>query len=241
MAALFSLLCSTQRVPWTLWKGKFKGRDRVFLTRADLVLDGEDLRLTSTNPADLNVAVYPAPASLACGGSVVKGKSDGIFQKFIPPAQKDVAFKADSKKLQAAGPLRKIPMGKIDRPVATAPLDADFETAAVWSVSVPANVNLDDDPILRIHYVGDVARVMLNGKFVTDDFYNGNAFDIGLRRHAPEILKGDLRIAIIPLQKKAPIYMAETARPDFGEADSVAAIQKIDIIPRYHVQLDARH
>src|SRR5262249_38079410 len=119
------------------------------------------------------------------------------------------------------------------------PLDPDFENAAVWSVSIPSEVNLDDDPILRIHYVGDVARVMVDGKFITDDFYNGNAFDIGLRRHAPEILKGDLRIAILPLQKKAPIYMADTARPDFGEADSVAAIQSVDIISRYHAQLNA--
>ena len=41
------------------WKGIWRGRDRVFLTRAGLVCDGDDLQLTSTNRADLDVSVYP--------------------------------------------------------------------------------------------------------------------------------------------------------------------------------------
>jgi hypothetical protein len=141
--------------------------------------------------------------------------------------------------VQAAGPPREISMGKIEQPVATAPLDADFEKAAVWRVSIPADIDLSTDPILRLHYTGDVARVMLDGKLITDDFYNGNAFDIGLRRHAPGILGGDLRVAILPLRKDAPIYMAESARPDFGKADSVVALKSVEIIPRYQVQLTA--
>ena len=110
--------------------------------------------------------------------------------------------------------------------------------AAVWRIQLPANLDLDADPMLRIHYVGDVARVTFNGKLVTDDFYNGNAFDVGLRRYAPEIPKGDLRMAILPLRKDAPIYMAKEARPDFSKADSVVALQSIEIVPRYQVQLN---
>jgi hypothetical protein len=34
--------------------------------------------------------------------------------------------------------------------------------------------------------------------------------------------------------------MAETARPHFGSADSVAELQRIEIIPRYQLQLTAR-
>jgi beta-galactosidase len=190
--------------------------------------------------ADLNLAIYPAPASLTCNGSDLAGETDGVFQRFTPAAPQAVKYKATCESMQAAGPLREIPMGRIKSPVATAPLDADFEKAAVWRIWVPADVDLGTDPILRLHYVGDVARVMLNGRLITDDFYNGNAFDIGLRRHAPDILNGDLRIAILPLQKDAPIYMAETARPHFGKADSMAALEHVEIIPRYQLQLTAR-
>ena len=78
---------------------------------------------------------------------------------------------------------------------------------------------------------------MLNGQFLTDDFYNGNDFDIGLRRHAPDILTGDLRIAILPLRNDAPIYMSDTARPDFSTAGSLAELKGVEIVPRYRLQL----
>jgi hypothetical protein len=222
------------------WKGNLQGRQRVFLTQAGLVLDGDELRLTSSDLSDLSVAVYPAPSSLEAGGGKSAMTSDGIFQRFTPTAPRSVKYSAAFETTQAAGPLREIPLGKISQPVATAPLDADFEQAAVWRVKIPAEVDLSTDPILRIHYVGDVARVLLNGKFLTDDFYNGNAFDIGLRRHAPEILTGDFRVAILPLRQDAPVYMADSARPDFGQAASVASLRSVEIIPRYQIQIKAR-
>ena len=216
-----------------LWKGNFAGRERVFFTSANLVLDGNQLRVTSTNRADLNFAIYPAPDSLQSGRHKIKSKTEGIFECFVPPAPEGRNLPVAISEIQKPGPLRKISLGAIEKPVATAPLDADFAAAGVWTVKLPANIDLANDPLLRIHYVGDVARVMLNGKFITDDFYNGNAFDIGLRRHAPEILTGKLQIAILPLQKDAPIYMAAKARPDFGIAESIAKIQSVEIVPRY--------
>ena len=223
-----------------LWKGRLQGRDRVFLTHAGLVLDGDNLRLASAAPDDLSVAIYPPPSSLQFEGSDLAPEIEGVFQRFIPRVPRPVKLDASFKIVRAAGAPREIPIGKIQQPVATAPLDADFENAAVWRVKIPAGIDLATDPLLRFHYVGDVARVLLDGKFITDDFYNGNGFDIGLRRHAPDILKGDLRIAIVPLRKDAPIYMAESARPDFGNTAAVAALQRIEIIPRCQVQLTAR-
>jgi hypothetical protein len=223
-----------------LWKGRFQGRDRVFLTRAGLVLDGNNLRLTSTNSADLSVAICPAPESLAFKDGNLTPRIEGVFERFTPCAPRAVTFRVGFENIQAACSPRETSLGKIEQPVATAPLDADFERAAVWRVHLPEDIALDTDPILRFHYVGDVARVQLNGKLMTDDFYNGNAFDVGLRRHAPDILKGDLRIAVLPLRQDAPVYMAESARPDFSKRAAVAEIEGIEILPRYQVQLTAQ-
>jgi hypothetical protein len=223
-----------------LWKANWQGQDRVFLSHAGLVVDGNDLRLTSTNANDLSVGVYPAPISVECNGQVSDRKDDGIFQRFTTTAPGFVSAKATFQELQPAGPLREIPLGKIDRPVATAPLDNDFEKAAVWRIHLPTDLDLATDPILRLDYVGDVARITLNGKLLTDDFYNGNPLEIGLRRFAPEVLKGDLRFALLPLRKAAPIYMADQAQPDFGKADSIASLRSLEIVPRYQVQLTAR-
>lgn len=222
-----------------LWEGEWQGRDRVFLTRAGLVLDRDNLRLTSADPDELSLGIYPAPTAISAAGNFLSGKSDGVFQRFTPPKPRPVSLKAVFEQVQQAGPPREIRLGKIGQPVAAAPEDADFEKAAVWRIKLPANLDLDSDPLLRLHYVGDVARLLLDGKLVTDDFYNGNAWEIGLRRHAPEILTGDLRVAILPLRKDAPIYMAREAKPDFGNADSITELRRIEIVRRYQVQLTA--
>ena len=107
----------------------------------------------------------------------------------------------------------------------------------MWRIKLPAQVDFSVDPILRLNYVGDVARVTLNGKLLTDDFYNGNIFEVGLRRYAPDILTGDLRVAILPLRRDAPIALAPAAKPDFGNAQSIAALRGLEIMPRYSLQL----
>jgi hypothetical protein len=224
----------------TLWKQPWLGRDRVFLTQAGLVADGDELRLTSAKLDDLSVGVYPPPTAVEVGGSALEDKEDGLFQNFAPPAPAAVTPKVSFEKIQSAGPPRDIPIGKIDKPVAMAPLDADFDKAAVWRVHLPENIDLGLDPVLRLHYVGDVARVTLNGKLLMDDFYNGKDFEVGLRRYAPEILNGDLRISILPMRKDAPIFMAAGARPDFGNAASVDDLMGVELIPRYQLEITAR-
>ena len=223
-----------------LWQGVFADRERLSLTRAGLVLDGQQLRLTSTNLDALTVGIYPAPTRVASNGKALGDKTDGVFHRFTPRAPGAVALKASFEQIQPAGPARDIPLGKIKQPVAAAPEDADFEKAAVWRIKLPADLDLTGDPLLRLDYIGDVARVMLNGKLVTDDFYNGRPFEIGLRRHAPEILNGDLQVAILPLRKDAPIYLAKEARPPSGNQPTVAALRGVALVPRYRVELIAR-
>ena len=132
--------------------------------------------------------------------------------------------------VRPAGPLRKIESGKSQKPVAAAPVDADFAAAAVWRIKLPPQA-FEGDQLLRLHYVGDVARVYVDGKFITDDYYNGQPLEIGLRRHADALKKSELTIAILPLQKGAPIYLPDSAKPDFGAAESVVALTRVDLVP----------
>jgi len=223
-----------------LWKGPWQGQDRAFLTRARLMLDGTNLCLTSTNRDDLNVGIYPCPPVVLFQGKAVPHKADGVFEKFRPPRPRLETDKVRLTETQPAGPLRKIVPGRIAQPVAEAPDDAAFGAAAIWKINLPAGLDLKTDPILRLHYVGDVARVALDGRLLIDDFYNGDPMDIGLRRYAPEILNGDLEVAILPLQKSASIDLAKTAQPDFGGKSGVVLLNKVEIIPRYQVQLNGR-
>ena len=65
-----------------LWKGEWQGQERLFLTHANLLLDGSALRLRAENPADFSVAIFPAPASLKDGHGKLAAKDDGLFHRF---------------------------------------------------------------------------------------------------------------------------------------------------------------
>lgn len=221
----------------SLYQLEWLGQNRLFLTKASLAVDGTQIRLTSTNSADLTLSIFPCEISVRHADRTVTGQSDGIFRKFTPTIRRVPKPDASFTLVQPAGPPRKIQLGTINQPVAAAPEDADFDQAAVWQVKLPKNLDLSADPILRVHYIGDVGRVTLNGKLLTDDFYNGNVWEIGLRRHAPEILTGDLRIAILPLQKDAPIYLASEAKPDFGNRTAIAELVRLELVPRNTVTL----
>lgn len=237
--AIVQIVVLSEADSLALWKGEWRGQERAFLTSAGLVIDGDGVRLESRDISDLRFGVFPAPAGMA------GGEKDGVFVRFAPPPPAPVAFTVSVIEIQPAGPAREVHLGHASDPVAEQPSDADFAQAAVWRIKLPDNLDLSTDPLLRIRYLGDVARVTLNDRLITDDFFHGAVWEIGLRRHAPEILQGNLRIAILPLRKDTvtgparKVYLADELIPDFGNAASVVQLQGVEIIPRYEVRLPA--
>ena len=132
--------------------------------------------------------------------------------------------------LRPAGPAREIPLSGGKSRIAIAPSDSDFSNAAVWKIKLPSKLDWKRHPLLRIRYVGDVARLTLNGKLVADNFYSGREFDLGLNRYAPEVLNGDLRLEILPLRQNAPIFLEPKAKPDFGGKESLVKLQSVEIV-----------
>ena len=151
---------------------------------------------------------------------------------FFESAPRTSAVKVRAELIRSAGPAREIPLSGGKSHIAMAPADADFTNAAVWKIKLPANVNLKNNPLLRVHYLGDVARLTLNGKLIDDNFYSGREFDLGLERYGAEILKGELQLEILPLRKDAPIFIESKDRPDFGKSDRLAELQSMELIDR---------
>jgi hypothetical protein len=144
--------------------------------------------------------------------------------------QKVSVTKIKTKLIQPAGTPREIPSSTGKSHIALAPTEADWTNAAVWEITLPKRLDLKLNPLLRIHYLGDVARVILNGKLLDDNFYCGREFDLGLSRYAPEILTGDLRLEILPLRRDAPIFFEPKDKPDFEDSNSVARIQEVELV-----------
>ena len=166
---------------------------------------------------------------LAEADSLALWKADArhvVFEKNSEPSL--TAVKTEP--IQPSGPAREIPFGTGKSHLPLAPTDADFANAAVWKITLPAKLDLSAQPLLRLRYFGDVARLTLNGKLIADNFYCGREFDLGLNRYAPEIFTGDLRLEILPLRRDAPIFLEPKARPDFAGAASLVKLQSAVIV-----------
>jgi len=151
-----------------------------------------------------------------------------VFEK----TTKTSTVKVETELLQPSGPVREFPLSEGRQHIAIAPTDSDFTNAAIWKIKLPPKLDLSLNPILRVHYIGDVARLTLNGRLIDDNFYAGRTFDLGLNRYAPEILTGDLRLEILPLRKDAPLFFEPKNAPDFGGQDSLVKLQSAQIVNR---------
>jgi len=220
-----------------LWKGPMGGRERLFLSTAGLVFQDDSLRLRADDPADLAVSIFPAPALVHVDGSEVAGAPEGLFRRFAVAKPRPAAVKVTLESVRAAGPPRVVAKGR--QGVAEAPADPDFDRAAVWRVTFKERPEEKRDLRLRIHYVGDVARVTLGGRLLADDFWNGSPFELGLRALAPEVYSGELLLKVLPLRKRAPILLPEGVTPDFAAAEAAVAVTRVEVAETSEVRMSA--
>jgi len=209
-----------------LWKAHIAGRDRLILSPADLYFDGDKVHVSSSDSTHLSFGVFPQ----------LDGKpGDGIFDRH-DTAVEPMHVEPEVRQLAQA-----------TKEVAAVPQDADFEAAARWSVGVPevksvrapevssvrapgvSSVGVPewkkgavDDLFLRIEYEGDVARLYSGNRLITDDFYHGAPWEIGMR---------NLSVAYLEL-KVLPAKGGPAAR-----------LLKVSLVPEYHVVADltAKH
>jgi beta-galactosidase len=78
------------------------------------------------------------------------------------------------------------------------------------------------EPIAAIVYQGDIARIYAGGPLITDDFYHGAPWEIGLEGIPAAGLKQGLDLEILPLRADAPIYLANVAKPSIPPGSQVA-------------------
>jgi hypothetical protein len=218
------------------WKASLGGRERLIVSPADLFFDGDRVHLRANDPTLLTAEFFPAwarpPAGFADTGR------DGVFQRYAvspQPAPLDLTASA-----QEVSPGDDPPPNKIGNGVAIIPDEAAFENAAVWTIRVP-DAAAPNDLILKIEYQGDIARLYSGGKLFTDNFYNGSAWEVGLRRFSPQQLAQGLELRILPLREDTPMYLPAGARPTFPASGEIAKLISVSVIPEYEVVRDLGH
>jgi beta-galactosidase len=226
-----------------LWKGEWLGQERLFMTHANLLIDGPELRLRSDNPDDCSVGLLPAPTSLIAGSAVVAAKEEGLFRRFSPRVEPRASLQAIVEQVQPAGPARTVPIAPSvparRQGMAMQPEDGDFAQAAVWRVKLPAEIGASRDLRLRIRYTGDVIRAYVGDKLVEDDFYNSRPLEVSVGRCGPSVYQEGLMLKILPLREDAPIYFTDRSKLTFNDSHTALSLDGVDVVETREVRLAA--
>ena len=177
----------------------------------EIAVDGKVLK--NVKPLGADVPVYK---------NIYLLTSEEAGHLFLADTQDKVLDSSPAiNKIKEAGAPRKITIGV--NKVAEAPVDSDFETAAVYEISgLPEQRS---NVMLTINYRGDVARLYCDGKLIADNFYNGRPMLLGLWRLPENAQK--LELKILPLQADMPVYFPEEADIRPGEEVISVALSEL--------------
>ena len=177
----------------------------------EIAVDGKVLK--NVKPLGADVPVYK---------NIYRLTSEEAGRLFLADTQDKVLDSSPAiNKIKEAGAPRKITIGV--NKVAEAPVDSDFETAAVYEISgLPEQRS---NVMLTINYRGDVARLYCDGKLIADNFYNGRPMLLGLWRLPENAQK--LELKILPLQADMPVYFPEEADIRPGEEVISVALSEL--------------
>jgi hypothetical protein len=226
-----------------LWRVSVKGSDQLVLTKAQVYSDGSHIILRQIGKPSFNAAFFPT-GNFTVGNAAAKaekGTRTGLFQSLnlrepermvtLQLAQTRAVGKAPAPVL---GPKASWRHGS----VVMAPDDSSFSQAGEWNIMVPQGA-LDgiSDLYLVVHYQGDEARLLGNGRLLTDNFFNGTEWQIGLKRFLPASASATFALQVLPLSRKAPIFFEPDKRPRFGKDDQAGALYSVEALPEYQVEL----
>ncbi|PWK88421.1 glycosyl hydrolase family 35 [Lentzea atacamensis] len=186
-----------------------------------VVADGDSMWVETT-ACHLDVSFPLAPAA---GKSRVR-LTTGVTPQV--PALRAVRNEAKTPPARTGGPRRR----------ASAPLDEDFEHAAIFHVDVPGTALAGDDEVLLVLvYTGDVARAYVGGRLVADHFWYGPEWEIGLRRFAREVREHGVEIRVLPRPADSAVHVDPAVRVQYQKALHTASVDAVGLVRRARVQL----
>ncbi|MDT0447139.1 beta-galactosidase [Streptomyces johnsoniae] len=185
-----------------------------------VVPDGRHLHIES-GPAGGTLFVHPAPTGTVAPRDPVTSRlrlratgESGIFARFAVDAPTAVPEAALVELAAAKGPAPQRIGGPLKR--AAAPTDDDYALAAAHRVEFGHEAfTAAHRLLLRLDWVGDVARAEIGGTPVADQYWNGAPWEIDLTRHRAALEDGaELVLRLLPFDPAAKIHVPDHLRPD---------------------------
>ncbi|MGD0680745.1 MAG: beta-galactosidase [Terracidiphilus sp.] len=226
-----------------LWRVNIAGSDQLVLTKAQVYSDGLHIILRQIGKSHFNAAFFPV-CKLTVGNTVTKieeGKRAGLFQYLdLRVPERQVALQLAQTRTMGIAPTPVLGLKALWRhgSVAMAPDDSNFNQAGEWRVVVPQGA-LDglSDLYLNVHYQGDEARLLDDRHLLTDNFFNGVDWQIGMKRFLPNSASRSFSLQILPLSQTAPIFFEPGKHPMFGIDGQAGTLNSVEALPEYEVEL----
>jgi len=225
------------------WRTTFAGQDRILFTTEEFVEDEKHIYLESNGDPHFVFAIFPKMSTALSGCSLIEkansdqAANDSTFSATLP--EKRIEFKLS--KVQDAPPApAQSPDGRNAEPEnasVVAPGADAFAKAAAWKITIdgyhPATSlsNL----FLKIDYAGDVARLSSENGLLTDNFFNGAPWVVGLKRFMSESKSDSIGLSVLPLEWDAPIKLESQLRPHLQDGLRIASIREVKLIPQYQL------
>ncbi len=188
------------------------GKERLVISPATIVAVGDACWVYSREP-EIDLIVYPElEAKLVSAGNAIPSSSDGLFTRcHLALPPKAVWLNVE-------------------------PMNPD---KALVSIS-PDSFEEVENIYLDVDYDGDIGNCFIDGKLVSDNFYNGTIWELGLKQVLQNQTSKQLFILITPNRRISKPESTTSSAMAYIPARSnsgAAAIQAIRAVPEYKVIL----
>jgi hypothetical protein len=213
------------------WRIPIRGRDSAILSRAAVFADSDGVHMRSVDSSHFAASLFLPNGQ--------EGTPPSLWREWtgdVEPRKIDFQW-SRSREAAVREPMRMAShvQGR-ELPMPIVPDGAEFAGAAAWNLNIPSQPMTGlSDIFVRVRYAGDVARLSLNGQLLDDDFFNGRAWEIGLKRFLPECFGENLEVSVLPLQPRAPIYLDAQAWASMNADGQTAKILSVELLPEYEI------
>lgn len=231
------------------WRVRIGSGDHLLITKQDFFEDqsGSQPKITLRSRGSGRFAFTLVPAiHAALGASLPLRQTKNAPGSFTGEAQpRDIHLQVVP--LRPAGTAPPVQLGPAPswrkQGAAEAPADDAWPQAGKWSITLPPGTpaELKKDSLsnlfLNIAYQGDEARLYDGSKLLTDNFFNGEIWTVGLRRFVVPHRPAAFNLEILPLRADAPIYLESGKKPLIPSGGQIGSLESIQLIPEYQLTI----
>ncbi|HEX3045643.1 MAG TPA: beta-galactosidase [Bacillota bacterium] len=201
----------TQEQALHFWKFDLWGQERVLISGADIIVNDGYIELSRIGDPNLDFQIYPPVGKeLLSDAGQLKGREESIFETFETRLPEKVI---------------EVELRLVDQDKAT----VQFPGAPFTGVN---------EIYLEVDYLGNVGYAFCDGVLISDNFCNGEPWEIGLKRFGSRVLEQGMYFYILPYREGSEVIFDRDIefRHDFS-SDRIAQIYSIKAIPEYKMIL----